>query len=79
MIGDGVILGGQVGIADNIELVSGVIVVSGASVLKSITLPGIFASGLHAQPANQFRRIHALMKRLPELFSRVKSLEKEHV
>ncbi len=79
VLGDDVVLAGCNAVADNLQLGAGVVVTASSLVAKDLLSPGVYSSGFNAQPANQFRRIHALMKRLPELFSRVKSLEKEHV
>lgn len=75
-IGDNVILAGQVGIVDHVSIADNVILAAGAGASKSITEPGIYW-GRPAKPIRLMRKIEVLMRKLPELFDRLKKLEHE--
>ncbi len=74
-LGRGVVLAGQVGLVGHIELGDGVQVGAQSGVTHDI-LPGKTYFGSPAREIITAKRIEACIKRLPELFRRVKDLEK---
>lgn len=75
-IGSGVILAGQAGLVGHIEIGDGARVAAKSGVSKSIE-KGRTVLGTPAREAGLARRIEASLSRLPELFKRVRSLEKK--
>ncbi|MCF8031768.1 MAG: UDP-3-O-(3-hydroxymyristoyl)glucosamine N-acyltransferase [Desulfarculaceae bacterium] len=73
-LGKGVVLGGKVGVAGHIEIGDGVQVGGGSGVAQSIE-PGQIVSGYPVMPHRLWLRTRSLVKKLPELFKRVKQLE----
>jgi UDP-3-O-[3-hydroxymyristoyl] glucosamine N-acyltransferase len=73
-IGDFVVIGGQAGIGGHITIGDGSRVGGQAGVLNDIP-PATEVSGYLAGPHHQQLRIQALVRRLPELFERLKALE----
>ncbi len=73
-LGKGVVLGGQVGVAGHITIGDGSQVGGGSGVAKSLE-PGSMVSGYPVMPHRLWLRTRGLVKRLPELFKRVKKLE----
>ncbi|MBD3258823.1 UDP-3-O-(3-hydroxymyristoyl)glucosamine N-acyltransferase [candidate division GN15 bacterium] len=74
-LGRGVVLAGQVGVVGHIELGDGVRVGAQSGVHKSIP-PGKSVFGSPARDIGQTARIEASVTRLPDLFKRVRKLEK---
>ncbi len=74
-IGDGVVVGGQVAIKDHSKIVSGARLAGRTGVMQDIEKPGDYY-GVPATPLRKAMRKLALEQRLPELFERVKALEK---
>jgi len=72
-LGNAVVLGGQVGIRDNIVLNDGVMVGACSCVPHDVPA-GVRVAGVPALEARQFLRINAAYKRLPELVERVREL-----
>lgn len=75
-IGTGVILAGQAGLVGHIEIGDGARVAAQSGLNKSVD-PGHTVLGTPAREAGLARRIEASLSRLPELFKRVRSLEKK--
>lgn len=75
-IGRNVMLAGQVGLVGHIQIGDGVRVGAQSGVTASIP-PGETYLGSPAQPAAELRRQLVLQKRLPELYNRLKDLEKK--
>lgn len=73
-LGKGVVLGGKVGVAGHITIGDGAMVGGGSGVAQSVE-PGEVVSGYPVMPHRLWLRTRGLVKRLPELFSRVKELE----
>jgi len=69
-----VVLGGKVGVAGHIEIGDGVQVGGGSGVAQSLE-PGEIVSGYPVMPHRLWLRTRSLVKKLPELFKRVKRLE----
>jgi len=75
-IGDGVILAGQAGIVGHLEIGDGAIVAAQSGVPRSVE-PGKTVLGSPARDIGEARRIEASLSRLPDLFKRVRKLEKK--
>jgi UDP-3-O-[3-hydroxymyristoyl] glucosamine N-acyltransferase len=73
-LGQSVVLGGQVGVAGHLKLGDGVMVGGGSGVAQDLE-PGAVVSGYPVMPHRLWLRTRGLVKRLPELFKRVKDLE----
>ncbi len=73
-LGRKVVLGGQVGLSGHITIGDGAMVGSQSGVAHSIE-PGQIMSGTPAMPHKLWLRTSQLIRRLPELFDRVKALE----
>jgi len=77
-VGDGAIIGGQVGVGDKARIEPGVVLGSGSGVLTSkIARAGEPLWGTPARPLREYLEQLAFAGRLPELFDRVKALEKK--
>ena len=74
-LGDGVILAGQAGVSGHIELASGVQVAAKSAALASVSA-GSAVAGIPAQPIASWRRQQAILRRLPELWRRLRALER---
>jgi UDP-3-O-[3-hydroxymyristoyl] glucosamine N-acyltransferase len=74
-IGRNVTMGGQAGVGGHITVGDAVVVGGRSGVTKSVPA-GITVSGFPAREHSVARRIHAHMAMLPELFRRVKELER---
>lgn len=76
-VGNGVVLAGQVGVADNAEIGDGAMVGAQGGVSGKV-MPGTKLAGSPAMPAGTFLKAAGVcMPKLPDLFKRVKKLEKE--
>ena len=75
-IGNGVIIAGQVGIVGHIEIGDGARVAAQSGISKSIE-KGQTVLGTPAREVGLARRIEASLSRLPDLFKRVRALEKK--
>lgn len=73
-LGKGVVLGGQAGVVGHITIGDGAMVGGASGVAHSLE-PGEVVSGYPAMPHRLWLRTSGLIKKLPELFSRVKALE----
>ena len=74
-IGDFVTLAGKVGVAGHIEITSNVTVAAKSGITKSIKEPGTYA-GFPAKPYREWRKIQALIDRLPEIYEKIRKLLK---
>lgn len=71
LIGGATAINGHISICDDVQI-------SGFSmVIKEITEPGAYASGMPAAPQREWRRNGARYRQLDELFQRVKKLEQQ--
>jgi UDP-3-O-[3-hydroxymyristoyl] glucosamine N-acyltransferase len=76
-VGDHVVLAGQVGVADNADIGDGTMIAAQSGVSGKVE-PGSKLAGTPVMPAGTFlKAAGSCMPRLPELFRRVKALEKE--
>lgn len=74
-LGDGVVLAGQSGVIDNIQLGTAVMIGAKSTVLQNVPA-GKKMFGTPAIESNLALKIAALSKKLPELFDRVRKLDK---
>src|SRR5690554_930640 len=71
LIGGATAINGHISICDDVQI-------SGFSmVIKEITEPGAYASGIPAAPQREWRRNGARYRQLDDLFQRVKTIEKK--
>lgn len=76
-LGKGVVMGGQASVADNVEIGDGAMV-AGCSAVASNVAAGAKVAGIPAIDAKKFFKAGGVcVPKLPELFKRVKRLEKE--
>lgn len=75
-IGKNCLIGGASGINGHIELADGVQLHGMAMVTKSLTEPGVYASGQPALPQSDWAKVGVRQRQLPELFQRIRQLEK---
>ena len=76
-IGNGVVLAGQVGVADNADIGDGTMVGAQSGISGKIK-PGSKLAGTPVMPAGTFLKAAGVcVPKLPDLFKRVKKLEKE--
>lgn len=69
-IGSRVILGGQAGVSDHIKIGDNVLIGGKTGVIADIP-SGVFYSGFPARPHRENMKMHALLKKLPEIISRL--------
>jgi len=74
-VGDCVTMGGQAGVAGHVTIGDRVMVGGSAGVTKSVP-PDTMVSGYPAREHSAARRIYAYIALLPELFKRVKNIER---
>jgi UDP-3-O-[3-hydroxymyristoyl] glucosamine N-acyltransferase len=74
-VGRKCIIGGGVGIRDNIEITDNVILAARSNVGNSIKEPGMYASVIPVIEAGKWRRILGRIKQLDDLAKRIKALE----
>ncbi|MGA7800397.1 MAG: UDP-3-O-(3-hydroxymyristoyl)glucosamine N-acyltransferase [Gammaproteobacteria bacterium] len=75
-IGRYCMIAGGVGIVGHLEITDNVVVTGMSMVTKSITEPGVYSSGLAAQPGDQFNRNYARFRRLDDMARRLQRLER---
>jgi UDP-3-O-[3-hydroxymyristoyl] glucosamine N-acyltransferase len=71
---DHVTLGGQVGVAGHVKIGTRAMVAGQSGVTKSVPADTVVC-GYPAVPQSVFKRIHAFVQRLPQLFQRTRDLE----
>lgn len=77
-IGRHCMIGGGVGIAGHIEIADGTILTARSSIHKSITKPGIYASGIPAIPHRAWWRILNRLLQLDNIVNRLENMEKKY-
>ena len=75
-IGREVVIGGQVGISDHIKIGDRVMIGSQSGVAKSVS-PGQVVSGTPSMPHRLWLRTTRVIPRLPEMYDRLRRLEKK--
>ncbi|MBN2060642.1 MAG: UDP-3-O-(3-hydroxymyristoyl)glucosamine N-acyltransferase [Deltaproteobacteria bacterium] len=73
-IGKNAVIGGQVGMVDHVKVGEMAMIGSGTGLYKSIP-PGAVVTGNPAVPHKTWLKIRSIIKRLPELYERLKTLE----
>jgi UDP-3-O-[3-hydroxymyristoyl] glucosamine N-acyltransferase len=76
VIGRHCIIGGAVGIAGHITICDGVTITGFAMVSRSLTVPGVYSSGIPIEESKIWRRQVARYRNLESLGKRVKDLER---
>src|SRR5689334_5629050 len=77
VIEDDAVIGGQVGFGDHTRVLSGAVIGSKAGILPGkVVRPGVWW-GIPVQPLDDYKRMHAHMKRLPQLRDDIKRLHEE--
>ena len=74
-IGDGCLISGNVTIKDHIKIGSGSKIVGTSGVLDDLA-PNSVVWGMPAMPFSQAKRVYLRLRQLPELFNRLRKLEK---
>lgn len=74
-VGDRVMMGGQAGVKDHVSVGESSVIAARSGVTKDIP-SGSFVSGFPAMDHKEELRLEALIRRLPELFQRIKELER---
>jgi len=77
IIGQRCMFGARVGIIGHLEIADDVSVQASSVISKSIEIPGEYSSIVVAQPARQWRKNSAIIRRLDKLVEKVKTLEKK--
>ena len=77
-IGERCMFAGKAGTVGHIEICDDVVISGRCTVSKSITEPGVYASGFTHEPARKWNRLVAQVKRLGRLADRVSALEKRN-
>lgn len=77
IIGSNCMLGGAVGVAGHLEITDNVHVLGMSLVSRSIKKPGVYASSVPVSEYEDWRKNTARLRRLNDLFQRVKNLEKK--
>jgi UDP-3-O-[3-hydroxymyristoyl] glucosamine N-acyltransferase len=76
-IGRGCIIAGQIGTNQHITIGDGAIITARTGVTKSVEAGKLMGGMMAAMDYQQWRKAHVLYTRLPELFDRLRQLEKE--
>ena len=76
-VGENCTIGGCVTINGHINITNNVIVTGDSMVMRSITEPGIYSSGVPAQKNKAWRKTTAYTLKIDDLFKRVKDLEQQ--
>lgn len=76
-IGKNCMIGGQTGFAGHITVCDGAQLHGMSMVTKSITEPGMYASGIPAMDQSTWAKAGVRYRQLPTLFNRVRALEKK--
>ena len=77
VVGRNCIIAGQVGTNQHITIGDGAIITARTGVTKSVAAGKLMGGMMAAMDFQKWRRVHTLYARLPELFDRLKKLEKE--
>lgn len=76
-IGKNCVIGGGVGLGGHISIVDDVILTGMTMVTKSITSPGVYSSGIPAEPTAQWHKNVIRYRQMDKLVARVKELEEK--
>ncbi|SDU10234.1 UDP-3-O-[3-hydroxymyristoyl] glucosamine N-acyltransferase [Verrucomicrobium sp. GAS474] len=76
ILGNHVTLAGQAGLAGHLNIGDGATIAAQSGIAKDVPAKTVVA-GRHALPLRESLKIEALLRRLPELFGRVKAIEEK--
>jgi len=76
-IGKNCVIGGGVGIGGHISIADGVQLTGMTMVTKSITSPGVYSSGIPAEPTAKWHKNVIRYRQMDKLVARVKNLEEQ--
>lgn len=77
-VGTSCIIGGCVAMNGHLSITDNVIITGDTMVMRDISKPGVYSSGVPAQSNKAWRKTTAYTLKIAELFKRVKELEKKH-
>lgn len=77
-VGKGCTIAGNAGVAGHLTLVDGVHIAAKALISKSVTEPGVYASGTAQMPMQEWRRSATRFRQLDSMAKRLQQLEKSH-
>ena len=69
-------IGGAAMIGGHLDICDGAVISGASQVYDSIAAPGVYTGAYPALPDRQWRRVQSALRRLPELESRLRGLEK---
>jgi len=75
-VGDYSVLAGQVGVADHVKIGKGVTVTAKSGVANDLEDGKIYGANLPAVEWSYWKKVYVLLLKLPELFKRLRALEK---
>ena len=75
-MGDDVVLAGQAGIKDHLEIGHGTIIGPKSTVLQSVSPGSVLSGAVTAAPHKQWLRVMRLLPKLPVLWRRVSEIER---
>lgn len=70
------LVGGQVGVKDHVSVGNGVVLATRVGIYRNVPDGSVMAGSVPAMPHKMFLRAQSLFKRLPEIFERVRKLER---
>jgi UDP-3-O-[3-hydroxymyristoyl] glucosamine N-acyltransferase len=70
------LVGGQVGVKDHVSVGNGVVLATRVGIYRNVPDGSVMAGSVPAMPHKIFLRAQSLFKRLPEIFERVRKLER---
>ncbi len=76
-LGDGVVVGGSTSIKDHVEIADNVMIAGRSGVTKDVEEEGKIISGFPARDHRSELKAQALSRKLPDIYSRIKKLEKK--
>jgi UDP-3-O-[3-hydroxymyristoyl] glucosamine N-acyltransferase len=75
VIGKNCTIAGMVGISGHLKIADGTVFTGMTMVTKSIKEPGVYSSGVPAVPNKEWHKTNARVKKLEDMFKRIKALE----
>ena len=75
-IGNNCTIAGMVAVNGHIEIADGVVFTGMSMVTKAIKQPGVYSSGIPAQPNKDWNKMNARLRRLDDMAKKISSLEK---
>jgi UDP-3-O-[3-hydroxymyristoyl] glucosamine N-acyltransferase len=75
-VGANCALAGKVGIAGHLNVVDNVLITAMGLVIKDITEPGSYSSGMSIMPNREWRKSNVRMRQLDEMYQKIRKTEK---